>query len=125
MFPVLQHPDDLLIRADFDGLNDVVPLFAFCAARRTEYYCVAIRQALGCLDVVEDDIRRQVRLFEFPGSPAFRIDFAHQLVAFIRDESVAIVKPRRRPRGWNLVCPDWVEPGRLSQPIEPKRYAIS
>ena len=85
-FPILQHPDDFLVRRDFNELG----AFAVFAARGEDGIAIGQPGAtLGCGG--ELVIGRQVRLaIEFPNRFVFGIDFAGETVLFVSDQSIAV-----------------------------------
>ena len=79
--PILQHPDDFLVRSDFDELR----AFAVVAARGEDG--VAAGQARAALGRGGELVFRREIFFgvEFPDRPAPGIDLAREAVAFVSD----------------------------------------
>jgi len=49
VFPILKHPDEFLVRGDFEDLNDIGAVFGLGAAGGTEDDGVAVGEAVGGL----------------------------------------------------------------------------
>src|SRR5205809_4020822 len=55
VLPVLQHPHQFFVRRNFYKLNDVGPVFLLATASRAEDDGIAVGQAVGGLEIMEDN----------------------------------------------------------------------
>ena len=93
-FPILQHPDDFLVRSHFDELGAL----AIFAARGEDG--VAVGQPGAALRGGGELIFRwQICVaIEFPDRFALGIDFTGKAVPFVGDQRVAVLQPESGPR---------------------------
>jgi len=99
IFPVLKHPNQLLVRCDLNGLNNIRTVLLLYATGGAKDNGVAICQSVRGLDVVEDDVWRKIGLLEFPNCFPFWVHLTHQFVMFVIDQGISIVEANCRPRG--------------------------
>ena len=102
--PILQHPDDFLVRGDFNELR----AFAIVAAGGEDGVAVG-QPGAGLRRVGEPICLRQIGVLEFPDRLALGIDFAREAVRFIGDQRVAVLEPEGGPRRADGVAPDFVK----------------
>src|SRR5277367_5640068 len=86
--PILQYPDDLFVRGDFDKLR----AFAAGDVATGAEDRVAVGQTGAALRRGGETILfRQVGVLEFPNRLALRIHFAREAVMFVGDQSVSVL----------------------------------
>src|SRR5271157_1924545 len=101
--PVLKHPDDFLVRRDFDELGSL----SFGSTGTNDG--VAVRQTGGALRVDIAVSLRQVARSKFPNRLLPGVDLARENVFFVRDQSVAVLEANSGPGRWNFIAPDFLE----------------
>ena len=105
----MQHPHQFFVRRNFYKLNDVGPVFLLATASRAEDDGIAVGQAVGGLEIMEDNVGWQVGLAELPHGLALGADFAHQLIVLVGDEGIAVMQADCSPRSGNVVAPYRIE----------------
>lgn len=104
-FPILQNPDDPLVRRDLDDLR----AFAVSGATRAENRIAVGQPRAGLRCRSETICFGQVTRLKLPNGFALGIHFAGEVFGFISDQRVAIFQTQCGPRFGAGVAPNMVE----------------